>query len=217
MAYHAFHLLVVHRVCRCVHLSTLHIRNQRFNEAPALPFLTAIDTVPAVLCFFFPWFIIHIMTEIWKPWPKNPAYHVSTHGRVKSPRKILKLTAHISNNGYVRVYVGGGKKNQKQVYVHRMVAETFINNPENKPQVNHIDSNCSNNSVENLEWVTSSENALHGASKGHYRGAKSIFTEEDAKQWRQRIDDGESLRAIARSIGVMHTTIRYILKKYKMY
>jgi hypothetical protein len=157
------------------------------------------------------------MSELWKPWPKNPTYYVSTHGRVRSPRKILTLTTHHSNGGYLRVYVGGGKKNQKQEYVHRMVAETFLPNIDNKPQVNHLDSDRSNNNIENLEWVTASENAQHGARNGNYRGAKSSFNLNDAEKWKKRLLEGESLRAIARSIGVRHTTIRYILKKFKLY
>lgn len=64
-------------------------------------------------------------------------------------------------NGYKQVNVQG-----KRVYVHRLVAMAFIQNPENKPQVNHKDGNKSNNSKDNLEWATSQENRIH-AYKNH--------------------------------------------------
>ena len=156
--------------------------------------------------------------ERWGEWPKNPQYKVSTFGNVIGPRgKLLTTNPCVGNSGYIRIYCGGGKRNASLAYVHRMVAETFIPNPDGKPQVNHKDSNRSNNAVENLEWVTHKENAQHGASKGHYKGMKSKFSRADAITWKQRILNGESMRSVARSIGVMHTTIRYVLKKYGLH
>jgi hypothetical protein len=61
--------------------------------------------------------------------------------------------------------------------IHRLVAATYIDNPLNKPQVNHIDGNKSNNHVSNLEWVTQSENIRHAINTG----LKSTFVHENAR------------------------------------
>lgn len=65
-----------------------------------------------------------------------------------------------TRKGYLRVPLKNGNK-RKWHKVHRLVAQAFIPNPENKPQVNHIDGNKKNNSVTNLEWVTDEENKEH--------------------------------------------------------
>lgn len=72
--------------------------------------------------------------------------------------KILKQS--ITTKGYLQVVLSReGKSNWYKV--HRLVAQTFIPNPENKPQVNHIDGNKINNNINNLEWCTNSENQIH--------------------------------------------------------
>lgn len=100
------------------------------------------------------------MTEEWKP-IKGLHYEVSSFGNIRNSESH-KLISQFDKNGegYIRVNLfSNGKK--KRYFIHRLVAETFIPNPENKPQVNHKDGNKQNNELSNLEWVTCSENGLH--------------------------------------------------------
>ena len=98
--------------------------------------------------------------EVWKPL-KEYNYEVSSLGRVRnaSNNKILSLFDK-NRMGYYRVILFKDGQRRRH-FVHRLVAETFLENLENKPQVNHKDGNKQNNNVENLEWVTCSENGLH--------------------------------------------------------
>lgn len=84
-------------------------------------------------------------------------YQVTSWGRVYDKKHERFLKPEIHAKGYLRVdlYQDGQRVHKK---VHRLVAEAFIANPENKPQVNHIDGNNQNNSITNLEWVTDEEN-----------------------------------------------------------
>lgn len=77
--------------------------------------------------------------------------------------KILKL--YISKKGYLQVNLTKNRQS-KTSSVHRLVATAFIQNPKNKPEVNHIDGNKQNNKIDNLEWVTSSENTIHAIKTG---------------------------------------------------
>ena len=96
--------------------------------------------------------------EIWKFDKDDNNLLISNFGNIMY--KNTFLTPEISHS-YRRVSING-----KNIMVHRLVAKAFIPNPENKPQVNHIDGNKENNHVSNLEWVTGSENVLHAMDIG---------------------------------------------------
>lgn len=97
------------------------------------------------------------MQEIYKDIPWYEWYQVSNLGNVRSlieNERILKSS--IKKSWYLYVNI-----KKKHHYIHRIVAQSFITNPENKRTVNHKDGNKLNNSIDNLEWATYSENMKH--------------------------------------------------------
>lgn len=98
--------------------------------------------------------------------PGYPGIYVTEDGQIYSGlRDGIYLKQQENNKGYMTVRVTVGKE-KKVIRVHRAVAEAFIPNPMNKLQVNHKDGNKKNNSVDNLEWVTNKENAVHAMKYG---------------------------------------------------
>ena len=87
-------------------------------------------------------------------------------------KKGILLKQTINSHGYFCVTITLKNHKQKVVPVHRLIAQTFIPNPENKPQVNHKNGIKTNNNVENLEWVTVKENIVHACENGLNKGSK---------------------------------------------
>ena len=96
--------------------------------------------------------------EIFKPIPGYENYQVSTWGRVFNTETGQFLIPTVHDKGYLRVDLYDKEGSKKHMKVHRLVANAFVNNFFDKPQVNHIDGNKQNNSFTNLEWVTDAEN-----------------------------------------------------------
>lgn len=130
------------------------------------------------------------MKEIWKDIKGYEGiYKISNLGNVKS-NKLLKKE--LCTNGYFRVTLYN-EKSPKRFLVHRLVAETFIPNPENKPQVNHIDGNKLNNCVCNLEWATSKENNVHAFKLGLNKGSFGMLGKKGKLNKRAKIINQYSL------------------------
>lgn len=111
--------------------------------------------------------------EIWRDvvWYER-RYQVSNLGNIRSVRRKFKLLRfQKSNSGYLRVALFNGEDYQI-ISVHRIVAQVFIPNPENKPCVNHKNGIKTDNRVENLEWCTYSENLKHAYTTLGVKGSR---------------------------------------------
>lgn len=86
-------------------------------------------------------------------------YTITSAGDVINNHNGRKVKPQPNGKGYLRVSIGG-----KLCFVHRLVAELYVPNPNNKPQINHKDGNKQNNRADNLEWVTNQENRNHAKS-----------------------------------------------------
>ena len=134
-------------------------------------------------------------TEIWKDIPGYEGiYQVSNEGRIKSIPHCIKANKHggkriaeeriknitIGWHGYL--WVSLCKNGKSKTYsVHRLVAITFIKNPNEFPAVNHIDGNKENNHVSNLEWCTNHENQMHASRNGLLPRSKTVICIETGK------------------------------------
>lgn len=143
------------------------------------------------------------MQEIWKDVKGYEGrYQVSNLGRIKSVRawrgnkhakKYIEqetmVNGYVGNTGYVYVHLDG-----KNCTLHRLIAKTFIDNPKNKPQVNHIDGNKLNNNVNNLEWCTNKENAVHARENGLLLDRDNVCSIKNGKRIKQFDINGNYIR-----------------------
>ena len=138
--------------------------------------------------------------EIWMNYIER--YDVSNYGRIRHGSRILSGSLH--KDGYIFVTIHG-----KQEPLHRIVAKCFIPNPDNKPEINHIDGNKRNNKIDNLEWVTIKENIKHSIENhlqpNPVKTYNGKFSKEEREEIKKRWDN-----------GVSHTCINDIINdKYK--
>ena len=147
--------------------------------------------------------------EIWKEFKRTQrtTWEVSNYGKIRGNGEIKKIP--INKKGYLQASNLG--------YVHKIVAENFIENPEMKSQVNHKDGNKLNNHVNNLEWTTCKENIEHAwknklniASKGSKNGASKLI-EAQVLEIKKLFSQGVKSIELAKIFFVSERTIGRIL------
>jgi hypothetical protein len=156
----------------------------------------------------------NLENEIWKEVilenvnMEDKKYLVSNLGRFKNSTGIIMDNYKVNENGYIRVYIYN-----KTYALHRLIALSFIENHENKEQVNHIDGNKLNNSVENLEWVTNKENQIHKFNCGLGNNLKKQIVQYDLEM--NKLNEFESITKAANELNIGKTNIIGVLKNYR--
>lgn len=159
------------------------------------------------------------LEEIWKPIKSfEGLYEVSNWGRVKSlskfrdgeirGEKILKII--VKPDGYTLVNLYYAPKKFKAKYVHRLVADAFLPNPNNYPQVNHKDENKQNNRVDNLEWCTAHYNWHYSDINNKFHEAQRIAESVpiEVYQYGKFLGKFDSIRSAASFLGRFENQIR---------
>lgn len=172
--------------------------------------------------------------DIWdSPKGFEGMYQVSNWGNVRSLNRNIRhpkgglsfrsgqvLRIVLDKYGYPKVVLQ--KEGRRRYFtVHRLVAEVFVPNPNNLPQVNHIDGDKTNNYYENLEWISALDNQLHAIDKGlktfesvsgtkHYNSTLSV---KDILNIRKRLNQGEKGVTLANEYKVSKSTISRIKLK----
>jgi hypothetical protein len=140
--------------------------------------------------------------EIWKF--VNDKYEISNTGKLRNGEFILK--GNVGANGYVCYSMSMGNRQRKYEMAHRLVAKAFIENPENKAEVNHKDCNRLNNCVENLEWCTHSENVRH--SRALNRFPKEIKKRTQSIIDKDRKAKESKMKPVVDEFGNVYSTAR---------
>ena len=156
--------------------------------------------------------------EFWKDIPGfNGEYQASTYGRIRKGETVLKGTIY---KGYIRYFIR--YDSPKRYSGHRLVANTFIPNFENKPCIDHIDTNRQNNNVSNLRWVTEKENHNNPLSIiNHSKASKKHIGIMPCKRIAQLSIDGELIREwrsaedASKNLGILRCDISAVCNNLK--
>lgn len=134
-------------------------------------------------------------------------YFISNYGRFKDSYGVIKENYKVNENGYIRVVVYG-----KTYVVHRLVALAFIENPNNKEQVNHKDGNKKNNCVDNLEWVTNKENQIHKFANNLGNSFTRKIMQYDLEM--NEIQQFNSIISASKLLNISRSNISGVLRNY---
>lgn len=158
---------------------------------------------------------LYYVTDNGDVWSYDREYTLGNKKHIRPGRKLKKSLV----NGYEKVNLH--KNGKTLVSVHRVVAIAFLENKENKPQVNHVDGNKANNNIYNLEWATSSENTRHAIKIGLINSKKFVgeknptakLTEKIVYEIRGLLSRGENQTKISKKYGLCRETVNKINNK----
>ena len=136
--------------------------------------------------------------EIWVKIKDHPNYSVSNKGRVRNDKRERIRKTYIDKDGYLFVALFRNKSNVI-CRVHKLVANAFIPNPDNKPCVDHIDTNKLNNNVDNLRWVTQKENCNNPLTKLHRKQSQAVANQKISVALKGRKKSEEAKRKMSES------------------
>jgi hypothetical protein len=127
------------------------------------------------------------MEEVFRPIEDFDNYEVSNFGNVRNKKTEKLLKKVLNTKGYYKLELRQNSK-RSTLLIHRLVALTFIDNPDEKPSVDHIDNNRTNNNVRNLRWCTSKENQQNSKlSRSNTSGHKGVCWDKHQNKWRAQI------------------------------
>ena len=152
---------------------------------------------------------------MWKKACRFESYLCNEQGQIYSliSKKIMKT--HNDKDGYRQLRLTIEKGKAITVKAHRLIAQTFIPNPENKPFVNHKNGNKEDNTVSNLEWCTAKENNVHARQTGllndcGVNNSRAVCNEETLKEIRTLIAEGKGNTEIEKITGISNKVISNI-------
>lgn len=152
----------------------------------------------------------------WRPIPTHPQYSISDTGLIRGPRKMRRPQDHPSTDGYLKVHL---TKPDKFITIHRLVALTFVPNPDSKVEVNHKNGDRQDNRAENLEWVTHGENMRHATDAlGRYQGTKNPqhkLSEDAVREIRRLVAMCWPIKWIAHQYSIHECSVRAIISGKK--
>ena len=164
------------------------------------------------------------MEEQWKSIINYPNYEISNLGNCRNIKTNKNLKYTMMTGGYKKYglynYDENGKRTEKSLSIHRLIATHFIPNPENKLQVDHIDNDRLNNSIDNLRWATNGENGRNktkkinttskyfGVSYNKHRNKWDCVIQINRKQYHKQFDT-EHEAAVKRDEFILDNDLKY--------
>ena len=149
--------------------------------------------------------------ELWKNIEESTNYEVSNYGNIRNTKSGQILNPGESGNGYKQVALKMKASNKfEKRYVDRLLEFYWLENPENKREVNHINLDKTDNRVENLEWITSSENQKHKYQNRDYRTSNRKVAQMDLNN--NIIAVFDSVAAAAQAMGATRQGIDKVCK-----